>query len=523
MYMASMIETRRTVGVLPSLLICLFFTSCSTLQPGYFTLRFVDSETGRGVPLVEAETTNRIRYVSDSAGRIAIQPNELGSTSIFFRLFCHGYEVPEGNQGINVTLEPGKEQVVALKRINIAERLYRETGEGIYYDSQLIGAKIPVPYETRPKGGVFGQDSVTNAIYGGQLYWFWGDTRRADSPFGNFEAAGAVSPLNKDHWYDASNGIDLNYFVSADGFTKPMCPIAGNGPVWIQAVFVVDDMNQEKMLCGYLRVNSSMVRQEIGIAQWNPQKQQFQKLFNLPLDAPLTLSGHPIKVYDQGEAWFYFGDVIPNARVRANINDLLTPKRYQGFTCLKAGSRWNDEHPPLDRDKNGALVWAWKPDTDIMTISRWTTLLDKGLVKGDEYSNALIDQETGKLVIPHSGSISWNAHRKRWVLIFGQVWGTNSFLGEVWYAEALDPEGPWSPARKIVTHNRYSFYNVKQHPYFANGKYIYFEGTYTQSFSGNDQATPRYDYNQIMYRLDVDDPRLPRMMDANQTKSHTEK
>ncbi len=40
------------------------------------------------------------------------------------------------------------------------------------------------------------------------------------------------------------------------------------------------------------------------------------------------------------------------------------------------------------------------------------------------------------------------------------------------------------------------------------GRLIYFEGTYTQTFSGNPVATPRYDYNQIMYRLDLADPRL---------------
>ena len=40
------------------------------------------------------------------------------------------------------------------------------------------------------------------------------------------------------------------------------------------------------------------------------------------------------------------------------------------------------------------------------------------------------------------------------------------------------------------------------------GRLIYFEGTYTHTFSGNDNATPRYDYNQIMYRLDLADPRL---------------
>jgi hypothetical protein len=49
-----------------------------------------------------------------------------------------------------------------------------------------------------------------------------------------------------------------------------------------------------------------------------------------------------------------------------------------------------------------------------------------------------------------------------------------------------------------------------QHAFFDQdaGRLIYFEGTYTSTFSGNPDPTPRYDYNQIMYRLDVDDPRL---------------
>jgi hypothetical protein len=32
---------------------------------------------------------------------------------------------------------------------------------------------------------------------------------------------------------------------------------------------------------------------------------------------------------------------------------------------------------------------------------------------------------------------------------------------------------------------------------------IYFEGTYANTFSGNSTPTPLYDYNQIMYRLDL--------------------
>jgi len=56
--------------------------------------------------------------------------------------------------------------------------------------------------------------------------------------------------------------------------------------------------------------------------------------------------------------------------------------------------------------------------------------------------------------------------------------------------------------------DKYSFYNPKQHPYFTAGRFVFFEGTYTHTFSGNSDQTPRYDYNQIMYRLDVDSPRL---------------
>ena len=40
------------------------------------------------------------------------------------------------------------------------------------------------------------------------------------------------------------------------------------------------------------------------------------------------------------------------------------------------------------------------------------------------------------------------------------------------------------------------------------GRFIYFEGTYTGTFSRKEDFTPRYDYNQIMYRLDLSDPRL---------------
>ena len=82
--------------------------------------------------------------------------------------------------------------------------------------------------------------------------------------------------------------------------------------------------------------------------------------------------------------------------------------------------------------------------------------------------------------------------------------------GSVCYAEAGAPVGPWNRAVKIVGHKDYNFYNVVQHSFFGreNGRIIYFEGTYTAAFSAAKEQTPRYDYNQIMYRLRLDDPRL---------------
>ena len=109
----------------------------------------------------------------------------------------------------------------------------------------------------------------------------------------------------------------------------------------------------------------------------------------------------------------------------------------------------------------------------------------------------------------HRGSVRWNAFRKRWIMICNEIGGT-SFLGEVWYAEADAPEGPWLRARRIATHDHYSFYNPVHHAFLdqKGGRIIYFEGTYAQTFSATKVPTPRYDYNQIQYRLDLADGRL---------------
>ena len=44
--------------------------------------------------------------------------------------------------------------------------------------------------------------------------------------------------------------------------------------------------------------------------------------------------------------------------------------------------------------------------------------------------------------------------------------------------------------------------------YSSDSPILLFEGTYSQMFAGNPQITPRHDYNQILYRIDLDDPAL---------------
>ena len=106
----------------------------------------------------------------------------------------------------------------------------------------------------------------------------------------------------------------------------------------------------------------------------------------------------------------------------------------------------------------------------------------------------------------HTGSARWNDYRKKWVFVGNRYGAPGSNLGEVWYAEADQPTGPYGKAVRVAVHDRQTFYNVAHYPFLdrEGGRTIHFEGTYTNEFSGNTEKTARYNYNQILYRLDLD-------------------
>lgn len=261
------------------------------------------------------------------------------------------------------------------------------------------------------------------------------------------------------------------------------------------------------MYGSFIKVEPPLKIYARGLAVFDDEKQQFEKLADVDMKAPVFPSGNSFRHTEGGTDHVYFAHPYPLTRVRATPEHFRQPKDYETYTCLQEGARMDDAR--LDRDSEGRLRYAWKKNTPAVGPAEQARLVVAGKLKAEEGLLKLRDRDTGKAVLAHAGSVYWNAYRKRWVMITTQSGGT-SFLGEVWYAEADAPVGPWVYAAKVVTHDRYSFYNPKQHPMFDkdNGRVIFFEGTYTHTFSGNTDATPRYDYNQVMYKLDLSDSRL---------------
>ncbi len=476
----------------------------------YFKISVVDQQTGRGVPLVELRSVNHLRYLTDSNGIVALDEPGLMGRAVFFHVKSHGYEFPKdgfGYRGKAIRITEGGSAELKIKRINVAQRLYRVTGEGIYRDSLLVGHPPPIK---RPllAGQVFGSDSVVNAVFRGKIYWFWGDTNRPGYPLGNFHVPGATSLLPEKGGLDPDLGVDLDYFLDEKGFAKETARMPGKGPTWISALVTLGDKTgRQRLFAAYVKVRGFLEVYQRGLVEFNPASRQFEKVVEFDMEAPVYPGGHPFLHTVDGVEYIYFADPFPLLRVRADPEQLANLAGYEAFSCLKEGSRLDDVQ--LDRAGDGTLRYGWKKNTPPLGPRDQARWIKAGRLKPEEASPYLQDSRTGKPVVAHRGSVCFNDYRRRWVMIAVEAGGTSQ-LGEVWYAEADVPEGPWIHASKIVTHEKYSFYNPKQHPMFDRhgGRVIYFEGTYTHTFSGNADPTPRYDYNQIMYKLDLSDPRL---------------
>ncbi len=483
----------------------------------YFKIQVLDRQSERGVPLVELRTVNNIRYFTDSNGIVAFYEPGLMDREVFFFVESHGYEFPKdgfGFRGKKLKISRGGSAVIRIDRLNIADRLYRITGQGIYRDSVLTGHLVPL---LKPvlNGRVMGQDSVFTCIYHGRLFWMWGDTARPSYPLGHFAMSGAISELPGQGGLDPAIGVNLEYYVAGDGFSRPLSPLKEPGLVWLDGLITIEDnQGRQRMVAKYARLKGLGEVLERGLVVFNDEIQSFEPLVRSGVEfLPFSESGHAFRVNVNGREYYYFATPFPvsvSMRVRARWDDVIDPNHYEVLTSIQPKTAKARSTRRLDLGKdNKPYNWVIAAELTGKDASAMPSLIEA--LKKEKQDVHLYDIESGKKVSPHGGTVYFNNYRDRWVSIFVEQFGGTSFLGEVWYAEADTPVGPWVYARRIVTHNKYSFYNPKHHPYFDQdgGRVLFFEGTYSHTFSGSaEKATPRYDYNQIMYRLNLDDTRL---------------
>lgn len=466
----------------------------------YFAIEVLDEATGRGVPLVELKTVNSSSWWTDSNGIVAFNEPGLMDIEVYFHIASPGYEYPKDNfknRGIKLIPRRGGHSEIRIKRVNIAERLYRITGQGIYRDSILTGRKVPLKQPVLD-GQVMGQDTVIVTPYKGKLYWFWGDTDRPSYPLGNFGASGATSEWPGRGGLDPARGVDLTYFVNDSGFAKAMCPLPKGGLHWIESVMNVrDESGAERLVARMANVPGLARATDWHLLVFNDQKQVFESIKDWDIHEN-HVSAHPFPARVGNTNYQY---IFPNYRVPANLESLADLNRYESFTCVSGSGKLDGNLSKVDRDSAGHVRYSWKAGADPHYEGQ---LIRAGLLKPEESWHYLLDYESGKPLRRQLESVAWNEFRHRWIAFFADK------SGEAWFAEADTPLGPWGYGRRIVTHGDYNFYNLAYHPFFDQneGRIAYFEGTYTAAFSDAKQKTPRYDYNQIMYRLALDDPRL---------------
>jgi hypothetical protein len=478
----------------------------------YFRITVVDQATERGVPCVCLRTIDRVEYWTDSAGEAAFYEPELMGLTVFFYVESYGYTFRTngfGFVGVQLTAKPGGHEILKLKRENIAERIYRCTGEGIYRDSELLALRVPGVREGG-KEPVLGQDGGLMLPFRGKFMWSWGDTSLANFPLGVFKSTGATSEFPENGGLDPDLGVQYHYFRDSKGKTRPMVEL-NEKLVWPMAARVaLDKQGQEHLLMNYCVGFDPRG----GILEFDEQSGYFRHAGELPPGNPFPyLCSVVLNYRQQGRAYFAYGP-WGSTRSGTDLASNLDSKSWEAFTCLKPGATITNVPDAFDRDANGRLRWAWRTNASILTDTEQVQFVRQGKLRPEERWYRPIDVNTGADWLIHDGSVCWNPYRGRWISLRTQYYG-DSLVGEVLYFEADTPLGPWCYCQKVVTHSsgpkdNYGFYNVKQHSEFDkdDGRFVYFEGAFSQAFGSRPIPIPRYDYNEMMYKLDLADRRL---------------
>jgi len=483
-------------------LLCAIYGVYGFHQNQYFRIECLDSVTRRGIPLVLARTVNYVEQYSDSAGNIAFYEPGLMNRAVWFSILADGYNftasmqpassrpraaTPPYDSGVILTTVPGSTATILLKRTQIAERVYRLTGGGLYRDSVLSGALSSIPATASPRAledplsGSLGQDSLQLVRYRGRILWFWGDTGCAQSPreanclnTGMYSVA-AHSCVPDDGECNAADPPALEYFGNTSGgFPRPQ-PIAPIAPLeentWVSAFFVLSSNQPNETLYGHYYKNpgDGAGQGTEGVARWDDSTSQLVKVAEWPTNLASGLEGahtvHRLSPADELAGYAYFVNGAVRVRVKTSPGHAMDPHSYEQL------------HPVPSN-----------------------------------YSCA---------------TVNWNAYAQKYLCI-GEVpdkrFGGPLPLTLAW-GDSL--AGPFVNGSVISTHEKSgsSCYNPLQMPHMdlENGRVIFVTCTFTAMWTNTNHnpdlwssclfglnsrqgcapVVPRYEYNNIVSRIDV--------------------
>jgi hypothetical protein len=371
------------------------------------------------------------------------------------------------------------------------------------------------------------------------VFWCFGDTECPAGPrdtdcqhYGRFTNC-AISARS------ATNGSvapSLEYFVSSDArapgglapdgrpdaallkiwnagrFPHPKAMLAGpqghiyNQSTWIGSMTVTKDSagNDENLFVTYVCPWSGPDK-IYGVAKWSETQQVF-----LPEPGAaaqqIRYSGaqvvQKLSPADERSGFAYFASAFAMERVPASASSIVNSSEYEYFTPCGDG-------PNGCKKKMSSETWGWrKSDLDGTGVGYFGAAAELTAVK-----DRLLPRDAARMQVHDTahpfggslllsrGSVNWNAHRSRYVLIAEQAQPDNtaplgpSRHGEIFYCESKAITGPWTTCTLIITHQQTgtSCYNPMQLAFLdeRGGERIYIACTFTAMASSTSGKTDR--------------------------------
>lgn len=406
-----------------------------------------------------------------------------------------------------------------------------------------------------------GQDSLLAVVYKGKAYWFFGDTECPAGPrntdcqhYGKF-TVGATSCVPG---VDAGCTIPptLHYFTSEDsrapggmaddgrpdeallqswnpdGFVHPKAMIAG--PVnerydfntWVGTTAVIREGDEERMYTSYTQPQAGGAS---GLARWDDDAEVF-----VPVGNPQPEPGIQwvMKQRPEDGNFIYWANPFVESRFPATFEGIENSSEVENFSPCSP-----DPNVGCTQPMNSSS-WGWKKGVPALGPNDERELIKKGLLSAADARMQVFDSRTSKPIdgFLARGSVAWNSHRQKYILLADQQAemaigaGTGSRYGEIWYCEAPAMTGPWGACTKVVSHKKTgtSCYNPLQLTFMDehDGQVVYIACTFTSMWSAEAPGTPttadsfgcqfdeyggvdcavavpRYEYNNLVYRLDL--------------------